>query len=394
MQLQNLWIERSQIKLNNCVFTILIPCLNESETLEKVIKKSLNSIEKSGLAGEVLVSDNGSTDGSQLIATLNGARVIDVSTKGYGSALKAGIESAKGEFVIMGDADDSYALDEISLFIEKLQEGFDLVIGNRFKGGIEKDAMPWLHKYLGNPVLSWLGRVFFKIPIYDFHCGLRGFRKEAIQKLNLQTTGMEFASEMVVKASLNNLRITEVPTTLKKDGRSRPPHLRTWRDGWRHLIFLLAASPKWLFLFPGLLLSLFGTMGMILTAQGEFRILGLSFELNTYFVSMGILLVGIQTILTALLARIFASNHGFLPKTKNISRFEKYFSLEKGILVALLLILISLLWLITLLANWNGNGFSTFDLSTSLRVTGILILTLTSGIQILFASFFASLMQV
>ncbi|MSX34697.1 MAG: glycosyltransferase, partial [Actinobacteria bacterium] len=238
--------------------SVVLPCLNEAETLAVCIRKARASMNELGIDGEVVIADNGSTDGSQDIARSEGARVVDVPTRGYGAALIAGITDAKGTFVIMGDADDSYDLSNLGPFIEALRGGAELVMGNRFAGGIAPGAMPALHRYLGNPVLTAVGRVLFRSPVKDFHCGLRGFRRDAILELDLRTTGMEFASEMVVKATLNKLTIVEVPTTLSPDGRSRPPHLRTWRDGWRHLRFLLLYSPKWLFLYPGIVVFLLG----------------------------------------------------------------------------------------------------------------------------------------
>lgn len=240
-----------------------MPCLNEAETLEVCIKKAMKSLKDNKIKGEVLIADNGSDDGSQAIAKKNGARVVNVPNKGYGAALIGGCNAAKGKYVIMGDADDSYAFDNIMPFVKKLREGYELVMGNRFKGGIEEGAMPPLHKYIGNPVLSWLGRVFYGSKIGDFHCGLRGYNTEKMRELDLQTTGMEYASEMVVKSELNGLKIAEVPTTLKKDGRSHPPHLRSWSDGWRHLKFLLMYSPKWLFMIPGTILTAIGLLGTI-----------------------------------------------------------------------------------------------------------------------------------
>ena len=236
-----------------------MPCLNEAETLERCVRRAVETLAASGLAGEVLVADNGSTDGSQEIAERAGARVVPVPERGYGAALLGGIAAARGRYVVMGDADDSYDFGDVPAFVARLEEGHDLVMGSRFQGRIEPGAMPFLHRWLGNPVLSFLGRLFFRVPISDFHCGIRGFRKEAIDRIGLRTTGMEFASEMVVKATLFGLRIGEIPVTLRKDGRSRPPHLRTWRDGWRHLRFLLMYSPRWLYLWPGLLLVLLGT---------------------------------------------------------------------------------------------------------------------------------------
>jgi hypothetical protein len=374
--------------------SIVIPCLNEAETLERVLNKSFLSIHKSGLSGEVIVADNGSTDGSQEIALGLGAKLIEVPSRGYGAALQAGINGASGKFVIMGDADDSYALDDLTLFLQKLKEGYDLVLGNRFKGGIEKGAMPWLHKYLGNPVLSWLGRLFFKVQIGDFHCGLRGFNRKAILSLNLKSNGMEFASEMVVKSSLNKLSITEVPTMLKIDGRSRAPHLRTWRDGWRHLIFLLATSPRWLFIYPGLFFLTVGAVGVIATAEGAISVGTIFLDINTFLLCTGLLLVGLQTILMGILARIFSTHNGVLPRSESVSLFERVFTLERGILCGLTLILASLLGLIYLLSDWTGSGFSTVDEGISMRISSILTLFFVSGIQLLFASFFASMIQV
>ena len=374
--------------------SIVLPCLNEAETLQICVKKSLLSLERLGLSGEVVVADNGSTDGSQSIAIQSGARLIEVPVRGYGAALLAGIKHADGKFVIIGDADDSYELDNLKLFYDQLFLGFDLVMGNRFIGGIQDGAMPWLHRYVGNPILSFLGRLFFKVPINDFHCGLRGFNRVSILNLKLTSTGMEFASEMVVKASLNQLRITEVPTILKTDGRSRAPNLRNWRDGWRHLIFLLASSPRWLFLYPGMFLIALGILGIAATIRGEVAIGLLRFDSNTYLLSLGFFLVGLQTILMAILARVFSLHHGILPKSKSISRFERYFTLERGIVLGILLILTSILGLGILVFNWTGSGFSKIGDATSLRISGLFILTLSSGIQLLFASFFASMLGV
>lgn len=373
--------------------TILLPCLNEAETLLVCVQKAHASIRDLGISGEVLVADNGSTDGSQAIAIAAGARVVDVPTRGYGAALIAGINNSHSMYVVMGDADDSYALDDLGPFLAELENGFDLVMGNRFKGGISPGAMPWLHKYLGNPILSWLGKVLFKVPISDFHCGLRAFNADKIRALKLKSTGMEFASEMVVKASLNGLKIAEVPTTLKPDGRSRAPHLRTWRDGWRHLVFLLAASPRFLFLYPGILMLMIGLLGSLLTLRGESSVLNLFLSSNTYFLSIGLMLVGIQTIIMAILARIFSSTLGILPKRRHISDFLRYFTLERGIVLGLFLIAIGIAAFTMLLLNWNGAGFDSYSTTLSLRISGVIILATLSGLQILFASFFASMVQ-
>ena len=373
--------------------TILIPCLDEAETIGIVVRKSLESLSLLGLSGKVLVADNGSIDGSQLIAENLGASVIHVPIKGYGAALIAGINFSNSNYIVMGDADDSYALDEIDEFVAKLDGGFDLVIGNRFQGGIAPGAMPWLHKYLGNPVLSWIGRLFFKVPIGDFHCGLRAFKTDAIRSLNLKSSGMEFASEMVVKASLNGLKITEVPTTLKPDGRSRAPHLRTWRDGWRHLVFLLAASPRWLFVYPGIVLSSIGLLGTILTSRGPFDIGQIQLDLNSFLFSIGLILVGTQTVFFGILARIFSTNFGTLPPSKSVTKFADMFSLERGIILGILLLLVSLVGAIGLLGHWRGNSLVGLDRDSALRVSGLVVLTSGVGIQTLFASFFASMLQ-
>ena len=373
--------------------TILIPCLNEIETIGKVIEKSLHTLSTQKINGEILVADNGSVDGSQEFALSLGVRVIDVQMRGYGSALIAGISSCQSEFTVMADADDSYALDDLSEFISSLRNGSDLVIGNRFQGGIAPGAMPWLHRYIGNPILSWLGRLFFKVPVGDFHCGLRAFKTDSIRSLNLKSPGMEFASEMIVKASLNGLRITEVPTTLKPDGRSRAPHLRTWRDGWRHLVFLLAASPRWLFLYPGITLAGLGTFGVALTFSGPANVGPLQLDLNSFLLFVGLILIGTQTVFFGILARIFSTNIGTLPVSKSVTRFSDNFSLERGIFLGLSLLFTSLVSAFTLLGHWNGNTIVGFDKDSALRFSGIIVLTSGVGIQTLFASFFASMLQ-
>ena len=261
--------------------TVVMPCLNEAETVATCVRKAIGFLAESGISGEVLVADNGSTDGSQRLATDAGARVVPISDKGYGNALMGGIVAARGKYVIMGDADDSYDFTNLMPFVNELRKGADLVMGNRFRGGIAPGAMPPLHKYLGNPVLSFIGRLFFRSKIGDFHCGLRGFSRDSVMALNLQATGMEFASEMVVKATLAGQRVTEVPTTLSKDGRSRPPHLRSWRDGWRHLRFLLLFSPRWLFLYPGLALLVVGSAVTTALYFSPLRIGGAGLDIHT-----------------------------------------------------------------------------------------------------------------
>ena len=373
--------------------TILLPCLNEAETIRTCVLKAFSSLSHPDIKGEVLVADNGSNDGSQAIALSAGARVINVTQIGYGAALKAGIQASKSEYIVMGDADDSYALDNISDFLRCLDSGFELVMGNRFKGGIKPGAMPFLHRYLGNPVLSFIGRLIFRVKINDFHCGLRGFRRQSILALNLTSTGMEFASEMIVKASLNGLRITEVPTVLSPDGRNRKPHLKTWRDGWRHLIFLLTASPRWLFIYPGILLATIGLVGVILTSSGPFNLGNLQIDLNSFYVSIGLILAGSQTILFGVLARISASNIGILPKTNNLNMLMRIFTLERGILIGVGFLLVSVIALMQLLGHWDGNSLGGIDREFALRLSGIIVLTSSFGFQLLFASFLASILK-
>jgi glycosyltransferase involved in cell wall biosynthesis len=302
--------------------TILLPCLNEAETIEICVQKAMAFLGRSGVLGEVLVADNGSTDGSQQLAAAKGARVIAVRERGYGWALRQGILSARGRFVIMGDADDSYDLLNLESFLVKLREGYDLVMGNRFQGGIASGAMPFLHRYLGNPVLSLCGRMFFGARIGDFHCGLRGFARDRIRALNLHTTGMEFASEMIINAALRGYNITEVPTTLKKDGRSRPPHLRTWRDGWRHLRFLLMFSPSWLFIYPSIALIVFGISVAVVLFPGPVQIaVGIRLDIHTFLVAAIAILIGVQGISFGLIAQRFATIYGFLPDSKRYAGF-------------------------------------------------------------------------
>ncbi len=294
--------------------TILMPCLNEAQTLGVCIAKAQAFLERERICGEVLIADNGSTDGSIQIAEAGGARVVHVSQRGYGAALLGGIEAARGEYIIMGDADDSYDFENLDGFVENLRAGDDLVVGNRFEGGIDKGAMPALHYYLGNPVLSLIGRTLYRIPVGDFHCGLRGFRRDSIRKLQLQTSGMEFASEMVVRSGLDGLRISEVATTLRRDGRGRPPHLRTWRDGWRHLKFLLMYSPRWLYLVPGLILLLTGMLLALALAGGPVTIANaVTLDLNSFIAGCVMAVVGHQMISFGLIARYYASITGMLP---------------------------------------------------------------------------------
>ncbi|MDO6603727.1 glycosyltransferase family 2 protein [Arenibacter palladensis] len=376
----------------NVELSIVIPCLNEAETIEVCINKALNFLKENNVSGEVVIGDNGSTDGSIEIAQRNGAQVVHIDEKGYGAALMGAIKASKGEFIIMGDADDSYDFSELMPFVLKLREGNDLVMGNRFKGGIEKGAMPFLHKYLGNPVLSFIGRLFFKIKIRDFHCGLRGFRNESIQKLELRTTGMEFASEMIVKASIFKLKITEVPTILSKDGRSRPPHLRTWRDGWRHLKFLLMYSPKWLFLYPGLILLLISTLLFVMISINPIHANKLTFDLHTLTYCGAGIILSYQILSFSFLSRIYAINQGLIPVEKKFLNLFKFFNLEKGLLAGLFIFLIGFLQSLNLFMDWRQEGYGRInDLSASFRTLIPSIVMIIIGIQTIFLSFLSSI---
>lgn len=376
-----------------CELSVVMPCLNEAETVGVCVKKALSFLERAGVEGEVVVADNGSTDGSVEIAQRAGARVIHVAEKGYGNALMGGIKAANGRYVIMGDSDDSYDFLHLEPFLEKLREGYDLVMGNRFKGGIAPGAMPFLHRWLGNPVLSAIGRLFFGSQCRDFHCGLRGFSKSAAEKMQLQTPGMEFASEMVVKASLLGMRVTEVPTTLSKAGRSRPPHLRSWRDGWRHLRFLLLFSPRWLFWVPGLaLMGLGGILGTALTLS-PIRVMGATLDTNTLLVCAMCFLVGFQVVCFGLFARTLASREGLLPRNQGLERFISGASLEAGLLAGLLIFLGGFFLLALAFYVWEERQFGDLSYPRSLRLVIPGVTLLMWGVQIMFSSFFLGLLR-
>lgn len=372
--------------------SVVMPCLNESRTLGVCIEKALACMQKLGVHGEVVVADNGSTDGSQAIAEALGARIVPVCERGYGSALRAGIAAARGKYVVMGDADDSYDFTQLGDFLAKLNEGYDLAMGNRFQGGILPGAMPILHRFLGNPVLSWLGRLFFKCPVGDFQCGLRGFRKEAIDRLELQTTGMEFSTEMVVKATLFDLRIVEVPTTLSPDGRGRPPHLRTWRDGWRYLRFLLLYSPRWLFLYPGTALLLLGVALNVWLLPGPRTVGGVTFDYHTLLFGAMAVLIGFQSVNFAAFSKIFAITEGLLPEDPRLNRLFRYITLESGLILGTLLILAGgCLWVFGL-SFWRSHHFGPLDPERTLRIVIPGFIALTLGIEIVLSSFFISLL--
>lgn len=377
---------------NSLELSVVMPCLNEAETLETCIIKAQRALNELNVRGEVIVADNGSTDGSQDIARRANARLVSVEGKGYGSALMGGINVARGKFIVMGDADDSYDFSNLEPFLEKLRAGFDLVMGNRFKGGIAPGAMPWLHRYLGNPVLSAIGRLFFHSPAGDFHCGLRGFRRTAVMEMDLRTTGMEFASEMVVKATLKKMRIAEVPTTLRPDGRNRPPHLRSWRDGWRHLRFLLLFSPRWLFLYPGLLLMMAGTIAGAWLLRGPIFIANVGFDVQTLLYAAMAIVIGFQAIVFALFTKVFGISEGLLPEDPRLNGLFRIVTLERGIVVGLLLLLAGLAGSIYAVSFWDERSFGPLDPSKTLRIIIPSITSLILGCEIVLSSFFLSVL--
>jgi glycosyltransferase involved in cell wall biosynthesis len=372
--------------------SVVMPCLNEAATVGACVKKAMEALELHGIRGEVIVADNGSTDGSQQIAREFGARVVPVEKRGYGSALQSGIAAAHGEFVLMGDADDTYDFAQLNEFVAKLREGYDLVMGNRFRGKIMPGAMPPLHRYLGNPVLTGLGRLFFKSPVGDFHCGLRAFRKDAIERLGLRTLGMEFASEMVVKATAFRLRVAEIPTTLAPDRRDRAPHLRTWRDGWRHLRFLLLYSPRWLFLYPGIGLVALGIIVSALLMPGPRSIGKIVFDVHTLLFAAMAILIGFQSVVFATFTKIFAISEGLLPEDPRLTRMFRYVTLEVGLIAGVLLILVGTgAWVLGLEA-WRIQGFGPLDPEKTLRIVIPGIVFFTLGFQVVLSSFFLSVL--
>ncbi len=372
--------------------TILMPCLNEAETVVICVEKAARWLRENNVAGEVLVADNGSTDGSQALAEAAGARVAPIAAKGYGSALLGGIQSARSRYIIMADSDDSYDFSNLGPFLTQLRAGFQLVMGNRFKGGILPGAMPPLHYYLGNPVLTAIGRVLFRSPCGDFHCGLRGFDRATILALDLHTTGMEFASEMVVKATLAKIRITEVPTTLSPDGRSRPPHLRSWRDGWRHLRFLLMYSPRWLFLVPGLGLILLGLVLGVWLLPGPRQVGHITFDIHTLLLAAGLIIVGFQAVVFACFTKIFAITEGLLPPDPSLSRAFRYITLEVGLVIGALLIVAGVAGTIGAVAWWGETRFGALDPQRTMRLFIPSVLSLVLGSQTILASFFLSVL--
>ena len=375
--------------------TILMPCLNEAETLQVCVAKARSFLARTGVAGEVLVADNGSTDGSQALAEAAGARVVGVMDRGYGAALMGGVRAARGRYVIMGDADDSYDFERLDSMLGQLRGGTQLVMGNRFQGGISPGAMPFLHRYLGNPVLSFLGRLFFKIPVGDFHCGLRGFSREAILSLGLTSPGMEFASEMVVKAALGGLSIGETPTTLRPDGRSRAPHLRTWRDGWRHLRFLLLHSPKFLFIYPGALLTLMGLMGVVLLSRGAVRLTSaIELDIHTLIASCFGILIGVQLMLFGALARRYAMVEGFLPPPRKLQPFLMGLTLEIILQAAGLVFLAGCAGAVWAVERWAALGFGPIQYYGVLRLLVVSLTAIAVSVQLAASGFLASVFTI
>jgi glycosyltransferase involved in cell wall biosynthesis len=374
--------------------TILMPCLNEAETLGTCIRKAKDYLDRAGIAGEILIADNGSDDGSIGIAEEAGARVVHVTQRGYGNALIAGIQAAQGNYVIMGDADDSYDFSNLDEFVRALRNGADLVMGNRFQGGIEPGAMPPLHRYLGNPVLSKIGRLFFRSKIGDFHCGLRGFRRDRILALNLHSGGMEFASEMVVKATLEGLDVQEVPTTLSPDGRSRPPHLRTWHDGWRHLRFLLIYSPRWLFFYPGVVLCALAVVLGILVETTTVRIGNVTLGVDTLVVCYALLIIGFQSVIFAVLTKKYGTNEGFLPPNPTFERILRQVSFERGVVIGLILFVVGVVGLVVAILKWKTVGFGSLNPTQELNIVIPSVALLTVGSQGALASAFLSVLDI
>lgn len=370
--------------------SIVLPCLNEERTVGKCAAKALTFLEINGVEGEIIVSDNGSTDHSREVASQFGARIVSVESKGYGNALRGGFEAAQGKYIIMADSDDSYDLENLMPFLEKLREGFDLVMGNRFKGEIKKGAMPWHHRYIGNPILSLIGKLFFRSPANDFHCGLRGFSKDAIEKMDLHTTGMELASEIVIKASILGMKVCEVPTTLSPDGRGRPPHLNSFRDGWRHLRFLLLYSPSWLFLYPGLFLVIASGILSIALFFGPVDIGFRYIDFHTFIAVGAIFYMGLNSLSFAAITRIFAYQTGLLPYTPRFYSLFKYITLEKGLLAGAMFIILGVLLMIR--AITLSYYFTQIGFDNSVRLVFSGSLALTSGVLIIFTSFVLSIL--
>jgi hypothetical protein len=373
--------------------TILMPCLNEARTLPACIKKAQAYLARAGISGEILIADNGSTDGSRDIAQALGARVVTVTARGYGNALRAGIVAARGAYVIMGDADDSYDFGELEPFLHQLEAGYDLVIGNRFAGGIEPGAMPPLHRYLGNPVLSFLGRRLFGAPVHDLYCGLRGFRRDAVLSLGLTAPGMEFALEMIVKAALRGLSIAEVRTTLSPDGRDRAPHLRSFRDGWRSLRFYLLLCPRWLFLYPGILLAACGGIASTVLMITDVRIGAVVFAHHSLILTAAMTNIGVQCMLFWAFARIVGEHAGLLPVDPVFNAFRRLLTLERVLPVGIALVVFGVAAALYALISWYELSFGEIQGDTLTRIVCSASFMAVLGFQLIFASFFICLLD-
>lgn len=375
--------------MSNIELSIIMPCLNEAETIGRCIEKAKHWLEKTGVNGEIVIGDNGSTDGSREIAISHGARVVAISQRGYGAALYGATMSAQGQYIIMGDSDDSYDFSDLSPFLEKLREGYDLVMGNRFKGGIQPGAMPWKNRLIGNPLLTGIGQLLFGCPVGDFHCGLRGFSKVAFLRMDLHTTGMEYASEIVIKATLLGMKIAEVPTTLSKDGRSRSPHLRPWRDGWRHLRFMLLFSPRWLFIYPGLVISALGLALFFLLLQGPVQISGVYLDIHTMVFAGVMTMVGYMLLLFGLIARIIGINQDLLPPKQALDYLRGKPILETGSLLGGILIMTGLFYGVTAITEWGSAHFGSLDPTVMMRTVLLSAMTMMFGfITLIFSIIF------
>ena len=375
--------------------SVVMPCLNEADTLRTCIEKALKAIAEAGLSAEIVVADNGSMDGSQVIAIEAGARLVQVSSPGYGNALMGGIAAARGKFIIMGDADDSYDFLELAKFVHKLREGYDIVQGCRLpRGGgtVKPGAMPFLHRWWGNPMFTFMARWWFRAPIHDIYCGLRGFTKEFYERLNQRCTGMEFATEMVIKASLHGARIAEVPITLHPDGRkAHAPHLKTFRDGWRTLRFFALFSPRWLFLFPSALLCLLGAVGYVL-AMPQVFIRNIGFDAHTLLFASLAIIIGYQCFVFAIFTKTFAVNEGLMPRDERLERFFTIVNLERGLMMGLLVLGVGASLLLWAVNEWRLTGFGHLDYSSTMRVVIPGAMLTTVAVQTIFSSFFISLL--
>lgn len=372
--------------------SIVLPCLNEERTVGVCVAQAKSFLTKHKINGEVIVADNGSSDNSIKIAKSKGARVIQVEQKGYGNALRGGFEAARGKYIIMADADESYDLVNLMPFVQKLREGYDLVMGNRFKGGIKKGAMPWHHKYIGNPILSFIGGLFFRTNARDFHCGLRGFTKETIQRMDLQTTGMELASEIVIKSSILGMKVCEVPTTLSPDNRDRPPHLRSFRDGWRHLRFLLIYSPRWLFLYPGVILLAAGATASFILFFGPVKTGLRLFDFHSFILAGTVMMLGLSMLSFAFLTRVFAFNFGLLPNPPPLYKYFRFFSLEAGLVTGSMIILLGLFLILRATILSYTPGFQAIGFDHSIRLVFGGSLSILAGGQVIFTSFVLSIL--